>query len=137
MGAGMLGGGARAMTCSRKGGRRDDDAEKGARRPAVAVGSRGDVAGPWYRSAPEGAGSVTGRVPDRPVIDAAATDRSHVGTTTEEVAALACASCDDVHRDIVERDGTDDALREHTTTVPMRFNRLVLLRPWVRHAAMP
>lgn len=57
--------------------------------------------------------------------------------TTEEVAALGYASYDDAHRDIIERDGTDDTAWEPTMTVPMRFNRLVLLRPWLWHTAGP
>jgi hypothetical protein len=52
-----------------------------------------------------------------------------------EVRALGHASYDQVHRDIVERDGLDDAAWETTMSVPMRFNRLLLLRPWLWHTA--
>ena len=37
--------------------------------------------------------------------------------------------------DILERDGRDDSKWEMTHRVPMRFNRLVLLRPWLWHTA--
>ena len=37
--------------------------------------------------------------------------------------------------DILERDGLDDSKWEMTHRVPMRFNRLVLLRPWLWHTA--
>lgn len=57
--------------------------------------------------------------------------------TAEEVAALGYASYDDSHRDIIERDGMDESAWETTMTVPMRFNRLVLLRPWLWHTAGP
>ncbi len=57
--------------------------------------------------------------------------------TPEEVAALGYASYDDSHRDIIERDGLDHTAWENSMTVPMRFNRLVLLRPWLWHTAGP
>ena len=37
--------------------------------------------------------------------------------------------------DILERDTMNDAAWEMTMRVPMRFNRLVLLRPWLWHTA--
>jgi hypothetical protein len=40
-----------------------------------------------------------------------------------------------MHRAIIERDSTDDAKWEMTMRVPMRFNRLILLRPWLWHTA--
>ncbi|GAB3737623.1 hypothetical protein GCM10028794_19740 [Silanimonas algicola] len=57
--------------------------------------------------------------------------------TAEEVAALGYASFDEAHRDIIERDGLEESAWEKTMTVPMRFNRLVLLRPWLWHTAGP
>jgi hypothetical protein len=57
--------------------------------------------------------------------------------TPQEVAGLGYASYEESHRDIIERDGLDDAAWESTMTVPMRFNRLVLLRPWLWHTAGP
>lgn len=52
-----------------------------------------------------------------------------------ELAAMGYASMAEMHRDIVERDSNDDAAWEPTMQVPMRFNRLVLLRPWLWHTA--
>ena len=57
--------------------------------------------------------------------------------TPEEVAAMGYASYEESHQDIIERDGLDDRAWEHSMTVPMRFNRLVLLRPWLWHTAGP
>lgn len=37
--------------------------------------------------------------------------------------------------DLLERDTADDSKWELTMRVPMRFNRLVLLRPWLWHTA--
>lgn len=37
--------------------------------------------------------------------------------------------------DVLERDTSDDSKWEMTLRVPMRFNRLVLLRPWLWHTA--
>ncbi|MFC3194038.1 DUF6445 family protein [Marinicella sediminis] len=37
--------------------------------------------------------------------------------------------------DVLEKDSTDDAKWEMTMRVPMRFNRLILLRPWLWHTA--
>lgn len=55
----------------------------------------------------------------------------------QELAALGYATIDDAHRDIIERDGLDDSAWETTMSVPMRFNRLILLRPWLWHTAGP
>ena len=38
---------------------------------------------------------------------------------------------------IDERDSVDDSQWEMTMRIPMRFNRLVLLRPWFWHTAGP
>ena len=51
------------------------------------------------------------------------------------LAELGYASIDEAHQDIIERDGLDDSCWETTMTVPMRFNRLILLRPWLWHTA--
>lgn len=55
----------------------------------------------------------------------------------EEVTALGYPDYDASHRDIIERDGLDESAWEKTMSVPMRFNRLVLLRPWLWHTAGP
>ena len=43
----------------------------------------------------------------------------------------------DAHRVLIERDGTDETAWDALMTVPMRFNRLLLLRPWLFHTAGP
>lgn len=53
----------------------------------------------------------------------------------EELAAMGYDSIDAMHRDIIEKDTNDDSKWELTMSVPMRFNRLVLLRPWLWHTA--
>ncbi|HZX70001.1 MAG TPA: DUF6445 family protein [Rhodanobacter sp.] len=50
---------------------------------------------------------------------------------------LGYASDEDMHRDIIEKDSSDESKWELTMRVPMRFNRLVLLRPWLWHTAGP
>lgn len=55
----------------------------------------------------------------------------------QEMAAMGYSSKEDLHRDLIERDGTDPSKWEMTMRVPMRFNRLVLLRPWLWHTACP
>lgn len=57
--------------------------------------------------------------------------------TPQEVAAMGYASYEESHQDIIERDGLDDSAWERSMTVPMRFNRLLLLRPWLWHTAGP
>jgi hypothetical protein len=37
--------------------------------------------------------------------------------------------------DVLEKDGTDDSKWEMTLRIPMRYNRLILLRPWLWHTA--
>jgi hypothetical protein len=61
------------------------------------------------------------------------TDRAPV--SVEELNAMGYATMDELHADIIERDSVDDAAWEMTMQVPMRFNRLVLLRPWLWHTA--
>lgn len=55
----------------------------------------------------------------------------------DELAARGYSSFDEMHADIIEKDSVDDSKWERTTHVPMRFNRLVLLRPWLWHTAGP
>jgi hypothetical protein len=68
----------------------------------------------------------------------------HVPTGTDEVPrriedinALGYASSSEMSHQILERDGGDRSKWERTMTVPMRFNRLVLLRPWLWHTSGP
>lgn len=66
----------------------------------------------------------------------------HLPTNTErgpyndqEAQAMGHASAKQMIADILERDTLDDSKWELTMRVPMRFNRLVLLRPWLWHTA--
>ncbi len=61
------------------------------------------------------------------------TDRAPIDRA--ELAARGYSSMDHMHREIIEKDSVDDAKWERTMHVPMRFNRLVLLRPWLWHTA--
>lgn len=63
------------------------------------------------------------------------TDRAPINE--RELAAMGYASSEEVHREIIEKDSNDDSKWELTMQVPMRFNRLVLLRPWLWHTAGP
>lgn len=66
----------------------------------------------------------------------------HLPTGTErvpyddaELRALGYDTMEALIQDTVRRDGTDDSKWEMTMRVPMRFNRLLLLRPWLWHTA--
>jgi hypothetical protein len=63
------------------------------------------------------------------------TDRAPIEPA--ELAAFGYSSLEEMNRDIIERDGVDDSKWELTSHVAMRFNRLVLLRPWLWHTAGP
>lgn len=52
-----------------------------------------------------------------------------------ELQAMGFETMEQMHREIIERDSSDDSQWERTMQVPMRFNRLVLLRPWLWHTA--
>ena len=58
-------------------------------------------------------------------------------TSMEELHAMGYASMEELHRDIIENDSNDESAWELTMRIPMRFNRLVLLRPWFWHTAGP
>ena len=53
----------------------------------------------------------------------------------EEAVALGYSSAKAMTAEVLEQDSTDDSKWEMTQRVPMRFNRLVLLRPWLWHTA--
>ena len=55
----------------------------------------------------------------------------------DELKERGYSSFEQMHREIVEKDSLDDSKWERTMHVPMRFNRLVLLRPWLWHTAGP
>jgi hypothetical protein len=57
--------------------------------------------------------------------------------TKEELDRAGFADFAEAHRVLIERDGTDDSAWELTMNVPMQFNRLLLLRPWLFHTAGP
>lgn len=66
----------------------------------------------------------------------------HLPTNTDrapyddrEAAALGYASAKAMTTEVLESDSTDDSKWEMTMRVPMRFNRLILLRPWLWHTA--
>ncbi len=63
------------------------------------------------------------------------TDSDRAPIDHAELAARGYASMDEMHREIIEKDSLDDSKWEQTMQVPMRFNRLVLLRPWLWHTA--
>ena len=55
----------------------------------------------------------------------------------EELSALGYSTYGEMHQDIVRKDGGDRSKWELTMSVPMRFNRLVLLQPHYWHTAGP
>lgn len=57
--------------------------------------------------------------------------------TDGELAAMGFATHAQMHQEIIEKHSNEDAAWEPTMQVPMRFNRLVLLRPWLWHTAGP
>ena len=63
------------------------------------------------------------------------TDRFPV--THEELAATGYASFDEARTAIIDGDGTSPDAWEPIMNVPMRYNRLLLLRPWLWHTAGP
>lgn len=61
------------------------------------------------------------------------TERAPISDT--ELASMGYTTMNEMHRDIIERDSVDDSKWERTMRVPMRYNRLMLLRPWLWHTA--
>jgi hypothetical protein len=68
----------------------------------------------------------------------------HIPTRTDRVpdtpgglAAMGYSSYEALQRQIIDKDSLDRSKWELTMTVPMRFNRLILLRPWLWHTAGP
>lgn len=64
-----------------------------------------------------------------------ATNTDRAPHDDREAAALGFPSAKGMVEEILEKDGTDDSKWEMTQRVPMRFNRLLLLRPWLWHTA--
>lgn len=54
-----------------------------------------------------------------------------------ELRACGLNSFDDVVERIMKPDSRDRSKWDHTMTVPMKFNRLILFRPWFWHGAGP
>ena len=68
----------------------------------------------------------------------------HIPTNTDQVPidveglnAIGYSSYPEMRQDILGRDALDRSKWDLTMTVPMRFNRLVLLRPWLWHTSGP
>lgn len=68
----------------------------------------------------------------------------HIPTNSErapindqELKAMGFANASEMAETIIGRDGIDRSKWEHTMRVPMRYNRLLLLRPWLWHTAGP
>lgn len=55
----------------------------------------------------------------------------------DELSATGMTTIEDVRREILEKDSNDMEKWELTMQIPMRFNRLLLLRPWFWHTAGP
>jgi hypothetical protein len=63
------------------------------------------------------------------------TESDRAAIYPDELKAVGARNFGDAGDPIIQRDSTDKSKWEHLTTVPMRFNRLVLLRPWFWHTA--
>ena len=63
------------------------------------------------------------------------TNTDRVPYDAAELAATGYPTMEALIQDVIRRDGTDDDKWELTMRVPMRFNRLLLLRPWLWHTA--
>lgn len=60
-------------------------------------------------------------------------DRAPISVS--ELAAMGYKSQDEAYEDIIAKDTLNEDAWELTMELPMRFNRLVLLRPWYWHTA--
>jgi hypothetical protein len=63
------------------------------------------------------------------------TGTDHLPLTPESLKAAGFSSYDELKREILEKDALDRSKWELTMTVPMRFNRLILLQPQYWHTA--
>ena len=84
-----------------------------------------------YLSLPEHCSGGTEFFRHRPTMS----DRAPL--SREELAAMKLGSFDDVYTEIIEKQANDAGKWEKVMDVAMRFNRLVLLRPWLWHTAGP
>lgn len=60
-----------------------------------------------------------------------------VPLTEQELHACGMRRFDDIVEQIMKPHSRDRSKWEHTMTVPMKFNRLILFRPWYWHGAGP
>ena len=65
------------------------------------------------------------------------TDADRAPIYPHELAAAGVEYYGEAADKIVQKDSNDRTKWEHTSTIPMRYNRLVLLRPWFYHTAGP
>lgn len=65
------------------------------------------------------------------------TGTDHAPATKEEMAAMGYESFADLDADILQKDSLDPAKWEQTLSVPLRFNRLILIQPHYWHTAGP
>jgi hypothetical protein len=63
------------------------------------------------------------------------TQTDHVPMTPEALKRAGYSSYAELQQDILDKDALDRSKWEHTMTVPMRFNRLVLLQPHYWHTS--
>jgi hypothetical protein len=66
-----------------------------------------------------------------------ATGMDRVPLGPEDLARAGFASYEQLQREIMDRDVADRSKWECEMVVPMKFNRLVLLRPWLFHTSGP
>ena len=65
------------------------------------------------------------------------TNSDRVPMDEPSLRAAGYSTYEELQKDILDKDALDRSKREHTMTVPMRFNRLVLLQPHYWHTAGP
>ena len=65
------------------------------------------------------------------------TNTDRVPMDGQQLKETGYASYEELQKDILDKDALDRSKWEHTMTVPMRFNRLVLLQPHYWHTAGP
>lgn len=66
-----------------------------------------------------------------------ATNSDRFPVTQEELAASGYATFEEAHKAIIDGEGTKVEAWQPLTHIPMRYNRLLLLRPWLWHTAGP
>ena len=66
-----------------------------------------------------------------------ATGSDRFPVTRQELEKTGYPTFEDAYQGIIEGEGTRDDAWDHLMTVPMRYNRLLLLRPWLYHTAGP